>query len=211
MMKRTAMMVLCLCWAACAGQAQQVSPPDDPQIVRLIQMLPQSVQDSLLEAPERFVENAAGVISGFGGPDGIDLAGIDLFIDTTRAASRARTTARLMEADLDNDTAIRRAEMEALGQTLSAFQRGQLRRLFDRADADHDSLVPATELRAQAAAEAQKVISRNRELALRSLPLLDLDQNGLVSMAEVMRVAAVALATAEQVAGAPGTPRKADL
>jgi hypothetical protein len=55
------------------------------------------------------------------------------------------------------------------------------------------------------------VISRNRELTLRSLPLLDVDQNGLVSMAEVARVAAVARATADQLAGAPGIPRKTDL
>jgi Ca2+-binding EF-hand superfamily protein len=55
------------------------------------------------------------------------------------------------------------------------------------------------------------VISRNRELALRSLPLFDVDQNGLVSMAEVARVAAVARATADQLARAPGIPRKTDL
>ena len=210
-MARMAMLVVSLSWAACSGQAQPVAPPDDLQIARLIRMLPQPVQDTLLTAPDRFVENAAGVISGFGGPDGIDPAGIDLFIDVTRAASRSRTTARLMEADLDNDGAIRRSEMEALGQTLSAFQRGQLRRLFDRADADHDSAVLAAELRVRADLDAQKVISRNRELALRSLPLLDVDQNGLVSLAEVTRVAAVARATAEQVAGAPGIPRKTDL
>jgi len=205
------MMVLCLSWAAGAGQAQQVSSPDDAQIVRLIRTLPQAVQDSLIEAPERFVENAADVIGGYGGPDGIDPAGIDLFIDVTRAAARSRTTARLMEADLDNDSTIRRTELEALGQTLSAFQRGQLRRLFDRADANRDSTVPAAELRAEADVGARKVISQNRELALRSLPLLDVDQDGLVSLAEVARVAAVARATADQVAGTPGTPRKADL
>jgi len=210
-MVRTAMMVLCLSWAAGAGQAQQVSPPDDAQIVRLIQTLPQPVQDSLIEAPERFVDNAADVIGGYGGPDGIDPAGIDLFIDVTRAAARSRITARLMAADLDNDSAIRRIEMEALGQTLSAFQRGQLRRLFDRSDTDRDSTVPAAELRAQADADARKVISQNRELALRSLPLLDINQDGLVSLAEVARVAAVARATADQVAGTPGVARKTDL
>jgi len=210
-MGRPAMMVLCLSWAAGAGQAQQVSPPDDAQIARLIRTLPQAVQDSLIEAPERFAENAAGVIGGYGGPDGIDPAGIDLYIDVTRAAARSRTTARLMEADLDNDSAIRRTEVEALGQTLSAFQRGQLRRLFDRADKDRDSTVPAAELRAQADADAPKVISQNRELALRSLPLLDVNQDGLVSLAEVARVAAVARATADQVAATPGVPRKADL
>ncbi len=210
-MGRVLLLAFFLCCGAGAGQAEQVSPPNDPQIARLIRNLPQPVQDSLLEAPDGFVENAAGVISGYGGPDGIDPAGIDLFIDVTRAASRARITARLMEADLDNDGAIGRPEMEATGQTLSAYQRGQLRRLFDRADADYDSVVLAAELRAQADIDARKVISRNRELTLRSLPLLDVDQNGLVSMAEVARVAAVARATADQVAGAPGIPRKTDL
>jgi hypothetical protein len=72
-------------------------------------------------------------------------------------------------------------------------------------------VVLAAELLARADLDARKVISRNRELALRSLPLLDVDQNGLVSMAEVARVAAVARATADQVAGAPGIPRKTDL
>ena len=192
-------------------QAQQVSPPDDLQILRLIQTLPQPVEDSLIGAPERFVENAADVIGGYGGPDGIDPAGIDLFIGVTRAAARSRTTARLLAADLDNDSAIPRIEIEALGQTLSAFQRGQLRRLFDGADANRDSTVTAAELRTRADADARKAISQNRELALRSLPLLDLDRDGLVSLAEVARVAAVARAAADQVAGTPGTPRKTDL
>lgn len=76
-------------------------------------------------------------------------------------------TARLTDADPDKDGAIRRSGMETPCKTLSAFPRGQLRRLFDRADAG-DSSVAAAELRGQAEVDAQRAISQTCGLARRT-------------------------------------------
>jgi hypothetical protein len=77
------------------------------------------------------------------------------------------TTVRLTDADPDKDGAIRRSQMESPCKTVSAFPRGQLRRLFDRADAG-DSSAAAAELRGQAEIEAQRAISQTRGLARRT-------------------------------------------
>ena len=76
-------------------------------------------------------------------------------------------TARLTDADPDKDGAIRRSGMETPCKTASASPRGQLRRLFDRADAG-DSSAAAAELRGQAEIEAQRAISQTRGLARRT-------------------------------------------
>lgn len=195
-MERVLAGLLCLFWGACAGQAQPVSPGDDLQISRLIQALPPTLRDRMVNAPDRFVETVASVVTGYGGPDGIDTEGIDLFFEVSRAAARSRTISLLMDADLDNGGTIGRTELESLCKTVSANQRGQLRRLFDRADENRDSMITAPELRREADVDAQKSISESRELALRSLPLLDIDGDGLVSIAEVMRIAEGARAPA---------------
>lgn len=77
-------------------------------------------------------------------------------------------TARLTDADPDKDGAIRRSGMETPCKTLSAFPRGQLRRLFDRADAGRDSSVAAAELRGQAEVDVQRAISQTCGLARRT-------------------------------------------
>lgn len=184
---------------------------DEQQIMRLIQELPQQVRENLVARPERFGTGMARVIGDFGSAAGIDRAGIALFIGVTRAKARSTATASLMDADLDDDGVIRRSEVEGLGQTVSAARRGQMRRQFDRADADRDQQVTAAELRADAAAAANTAIDGAQELALRSLPLLDLDKDGLVSVAEVLQVAAVAQAAAATMAEQAALAAKTEL
>ncbi len=173
--------------------AQNLPAPDDAQARQAYDALPKPVRAKLLQLPDWFAEDMAKLISGYGGPDGIDAEAVELHIAVTRAGARASTTAMLMQADLDDDGTVTRDEVEAFVQTCGATTRGKLRRLFARADTDANAQVSPAELRVESETAALRSLNDDRALVLRSLLLMDLDGNTLVSMNEVIRVSAIAL------------------
>jgi Ca2+-binding EF-hand superfamily protein len=174
-----------------AGAAQAEVP-----LAGVIATLPKAMQDDLLQAPELFEQRYSNIVANFGGAEGIDPAGIELYIAVTRAEARAKATARFLAADLDADGSIARSEVEQLGQTLSARQRGSLRKAFGAADTDADDRLSVAELRVAAENAAQRATSAMDAAALRSLPLLDLNKDGVTSILEVRQVALAAASAA---------------
>jgi len=156
----------------------------------LMQSLPDKTVKKLRDAPERFVETAAGLILGFGGAGGIDMAGIDRFIAVERARHRAGAMRRLLLADLDNDGATTRAEMAVLVAAAGAAERGRLDLAFRRADEDGNGTVPMAELRIHAQAVALKELSATEAETLRGFLAFDVNGDARVSLDEVMRVVA---------------------
>lgn len=193
------------------AQAQAMPPPDEQRIMQTVNALPPRFRDFLLDPSESYLTQAITVIGNHGGPDGIDRTAIDLFIGVTRAKARSRVTSRVMDADLMADGVVHRSEVEQLCLTLSSSQRGQMRRLFDRSDADRNGQISTEEMHLIADAEAAKAVSDTFEMILHGLPRLDIDGDGLVSVAELVKVVAVAGASAAKVADTGATPGKTDL
>jgi hypothetical protein len=208
---RVMALTVLVCLEIPAVRAQDSVPVGERQIMQIIDSLPPPVRAALLDRQDGFVDWAAQVIGAYGGPDGIDPTSVDLFINVTRADARSRATARLLDADLTADGLILRTEVEGLCKVVSAYTRGQLRRAFDRADADRDQRITPAELRAYAEAAAQKDIGKVDEQILRSLPLLDLDRDGLVSVAEVAAIVAFATASAAKLADKAAVAGKTEL
>ena len=187
-----ALIVYLMLWSGALRAEDAGLPVPDPEgaIVALMQSLPDKTIKKLRDAPERFVDTAAGLILGFGGSDGIDRAGIDRFIAVERANQRTRAMRRVLQADLDNDGVTTRAEMAALVATAGAAERGRLDLAFRRADTDRDGTVPMAELRAHAQLMALKDLPAADADTLRGLMDFDMDSNGRVTLDEVFRVVA---------------------
>lgn len=154
----------------------------------LMERLPDKTLKSLRRAPDRFIEEAAVLIVGFGVDAGLNLAGIDRYIALERARTRARETAQLMRADLDNNQVISRAEVEVLIATQSATLRGRILLGFRGADTDKDDTVSAAELRSFAQSRALARLSAEDAAILRAYIGFDLDRDGYVTLDEVILV-----------------------
>ena len=150
-----------------------------------VQGLPEAVMKKLQAAPDAFLQDAAGVIYGFGTKGSIDAAGLNAFVAAERAKFRAREMARYLAGDLDNDGAINREEVAVLAGTLPAGKRGRLQRGFDQADTDANKSVSLVELRGFAQGVAMISMSEADAAAVQALLLFDLDRNGAVAMEEV--------------------------
>jgi len=155
---------------------------------QLLESLPERTLKQLQQRPEKFLEDAAILIMGFGGEAGIDLAGINASINLERAWVRAREMRRLMVADLDNDHAIKLAEIRVLIASERAGKRGLLLLGFQAADQNHDTIVTQVELQNHAQIRAMAALSVEEVLRMRALMEFDLNGDGLVQISEVARV-----------------------
>lgn len=135
--------------------------------------------------PDGFLDDAAGLILGYGRDGRIDAAGIERFLSVQRAKLRVAAQRRLMLADLDGDGAVTSAELAVLLSAEGAGPRGRLAVAHLRADADGDGTVDAAELAAHARAAAQALPAGLTDL--RTLPALDRDGDGAVGLAEMRR------------------------
>ncbi len=154
----------------------------------LLENLPERTLKQLQQKPEKFLEDAAILIMGFGGEAGIDLAGINASINLDRAWVRAREMRRLMVADLDNDYAIKAAEIRVLIAAERAGKRGLLLLAFQAADQNGDAVVTQAELRHHAQTRAMAALSVEEAQRARALMAFDLNSDGRVQIAEVARV-----------------------
>lgn len=141
----------------------------------------------LIEAPDRFEEEAAGIILGYGTAKGLDEQGIEAYLAVGRARIRVREMRRLLLADLDDDGSVTQAELAILVAAENARGRGRLWLAHGAADGNGDGVVSMTELRARAAMVAAKEQGIAEAEAARDLMKLDLDGNGRVTVAELHR------------------------
>ncbi len=135
--------------------------------------------------PDGFLEEAAGLILGYGRDGRIDAAGIERFLAVERAKRRVAAMRRLMLADLDGDGAITAEELSVLLAADGAGPRGRLAVAHLRADADGDGTVGAVELAADARAAAQALPPGLTDL--RTLLALDRDGDGALDLRELRR------------------------
>lgn len=154
-------------------------------ISRLMANLPERTIKEMQRKPERFVEDAAILIMGFGGEAGIDLDGIEQSIGLERAWVRAREMRRLMVADLDNDHTVTMGEIRVLIAAERAGKRGLLLLGFQAADLDGDAVVTQVELQSHAQARAMAAFSIEDATRLRAIMGFDLNGDGRVQIGEV--------------------------
>ncbi len=168
-------LLLCLSWIAAPAFAQDGVGDLHPELHKV-----------LTERPERFLEDAAAVIMGHGHGGRIDAQGIEDLIALERARSRAYVLRRFLQADLDGDGSIARAEMQVLQDISSARQRGRLEVEFRQADVNEDGRVDALELTATSVNRALKAFPKGEAQMWRSLLNLDRDGDGAVGLDDVM-------------------------
>ncbi|MEM8654863.1 MAG: hypothetical protein AAGF36_08960 [Pseudomonadota bacterium] len=136
--------------------------------------------------PEAFVEEAAGLILGYGGPDGLSEADIETAIAAERARLRARELRRLLEADLNNDLSVTRAELGVLLAAASATMRGRLLVWHRGADVDGDGTASWPEVRRYADMRAGHGMGTDAATGMRAMMTFDLNGDGRVHLDEVL-------------------------
>lgn len=150
--------------------------------------LPGGTLKQLENTPEIFMEHMAGLILGYGGPQGLDNAGVANYLAVNRAYIRAREMRRFLVADLNNDGKVTLAEMNILIQTENARARGRLLVGFYAADANSDGAVDMTESRAFAETRAAGSITQNDANLLEALVSLDLNGDGFLALDEIIDI-----------------------
>ncbi|MBY5933076.1 hypothetical protein KUV51_08715 [Tateyamaria omphalii] len=167
-----------------AALAQELSGQDLVDV--LVARTPGATLDRMRDRPDHFVQEAAGLILGYGGPEGLGAADIETAIDAERARLRAREMRRLLEADLNNDLSVTRAELDVLVRAASATMRGRLLVWHRAADTDGDGTVRWAELRSFAAKRAEAEMSESAIAAMRAMMTFDLNGDDLVVLDEVL-------------------------
>ncbi len=152
------------------------------------QAVPEALAKRIKANPDRFIDDAATLIYGFGGTAGIDAAGVERFIALERAGARASVLRRLLAGDLDGDGAVTAEEMQVAAGAASASQRGRMRALLARADADADGTANVAEITAFAAAEALEAFDERAAQSARAVLGFDGNSDGLVTVPEVQQV-----------------------
>lgn len=177
-------------WALMAGFASAgPQASQDPDVITLMETLPEKTIKRLREAPARFREEALVLIYGYGRDGGIDAAGLERFILLERAEARGAVLRRFADADLDNDGFVRAAELAIKADTLAASGRGRLRLAFQQSDIDRDGSLSGAEMRALAEIGAMDRLSGADADILRAFMTFDLDGSGQVTVEEVAAVA----------------------
>jgi len=157
--------------------------------------LPQSVVVQVERNPDKYLDDLAVMIAGYGTDGAIDAAALRNVVMIARAEARAMAFNRLQGADLDGDGAVAGAEMRVSAASEAASARGRLVLNFAKADADGDDLVTEVELRAYANAAAQKAFSEDKAAAIYAIMGFDTNDDGRVTLPEVRAaIATVALA-----------------
>ncbi len=145
--------------------------------------------DPLAEAitrnPDRFAAQMVDLVAGFGGPDGLTLAGVEDHIALERAGARASAMRRFLAMDLNGDGDVARAELAKAQAAASASARGRMERGFLAADADGSGTVEAAEIAADGQGAALRALDDGEADLLRSLMRLDGDGDGALTPREV--------------------------
>jgi hypothetical protein len=102
--------------------------------------------EAITRNPGRFEAQIVDLVAGFGGPEGLTLAGIEDHIALERAGARASAMRRFLAMDLDGDGAVTRAELVTVQRAASAATRGRMERQFLGADLDGSDTVDAAEI-----------------------------------------------------------------
>ena len=156
-------------------------------------ILAQEAKDPLEEAlaknPGRFEARMVDLVAGFGGPEGLTLAGIEEHIALERAGARASAIRRFLAMDLDADGTVARDELTATQRAASAGTRGRMERQFIAADRDGSGAVDAAEITADGQAAGLRALDEADASLLRALIRLDADANGALTAAEVSAAA----------------------
>lgn len=152
----------------------------------------QSVAPALAKRLQRdtddVVEDAMTLILGYGQDGSIDSAGIQQSLQVERARQRANVIRRLVEADLDADGTVTTAEVGIIAGAAAARIRGRIMLGHAAADTDGDGRVTADEARARADAVAMEAVSEADATRALSLMGLDLDGDGILTLAELAEV-----------------------
>ncbi|WP_299150318.1 hypothetical protein [uncultured Tateyamaria sp.] len=152
----------------------------------LVARTPGTTLDRMRTRPEAFVEEAAGLILGYGGGDGLRASHIEQAIAAELARLRAREMRRLLEADLNGDLGVTQSELNVLLRAASATMRGRLLVWFRAADVNGDHVVAWSEMRAHASRKAHVAMGPHAADAMRAMMTFDLDHDGAVEMSEVL-------------------------
>ncbi len=153
---------------------------------------PEALIQRIKADPDRFLEEAAGLILGFGSDGVLDASGVARFVAVARARIRVRAERRLMLADLDADGAVTGEELSVLLRAEGAGPRGRLAVAHLRADADGDGTVSAAERMAAARGVAAREVAPVAADAAAVLAL-DVDGDGRINLAELRRALALVL------------------
>lgn len=165
-------------------------PAADPAVIAMMETLPEQTVKRLRDDPRRFVGEASVLIYGHGRDGAIDAQGLARFIALERAAVRARSMRRLLEADLNNDGAMDAGEVASLADAGSANERGRLRLAHQAADLDRDGRVTMEELRRLGQIEAMAELSDADAAILMAFMGFDSDGDGRVTISEVKQAVA---------------------
>jgi hypothetical protein len=164
----------------------------------LADAVPQAVAAQAARNPDKYLEDLAVLIAGYGQDGAIDAAGLQNMVAMARADARAVALRRLQGADLDGDGAIGGVEMRIKAAALAAAARGRLIVNFGKADRDGDDQVTGTELQSYANQAAEQAFGADKAAAVLAILALDRSGDGRVTLAE----ATAALATLAPVSGA---------
>ena len=178
-----ASVIVCLMpWRFASGQEVSGQALVDALLART----PGSTLNRMRTRPEAFVEQAAGLILGYGGGRGLSEADIEMAIAAEQARLRARELRRMLEADLNDDLTVDLAELDVLVRAASATMRGRLLVWFRAADTDQDARATWTELRGYASRVAHNRLGDEAAAAMRAMMTFDLDGDGFVHLDEVL-------------------------
>ena len=167
-----------------AGFGQEISP--DALAEALTQRTPGATLERLKDNPTAFVQEAAGLILGYGSDGALTADQIETAIAAELARLRARELRRLLEADLDNDLNVTRTERDAQIAAASATMRGRLLIWHRAADTDRNGTVSWSEIRAHASARSEAGLSERARTGMRAMMVFDLDADGQVTLDEVL-------------------------
>jgi hypothetical protein len=155
-------------------------------------LLPADVAEAIAARPARFAEQSADMILSHGQDDAVTADDIDRALALDRAFFRARALRPFLEADLDADGTITRAEIRARAGVLGADGRARLLRQHGQADIDGDGALAPGELSAHAQAASEQALTPEDAAMARAILAFDLDADGRVTLSE-MQAAAAAL------------------
>jgi len=143
------------------------------------------LEEAMAKNPGRFGAQMIDLVAGFGGPDGLRMAGIEEHIALERAGARASAMRRFLAMDLDADGDVLREELVTTQRAASAASRGRMERQFLAADLDSDGAVTLDEIAADGQAAALRALGEAEADLLRAVLRLDADGNGAVTAAEI--------------------------
>jgi len=169
--------------------------------VAMAQGVPDAVAAQVERNPEKYLDDLAVMIAGYGTDGAIDGPALQNVVAMARADARAMAMRRLQGADLDGDGAIDGDEMRVKAAASASSARGRLILYFGKADLDGDDHVSADELQAYANLVAQQTFSEEKAAAVYAVLGFDKNGDGQVTLAEVK--AAIALVSSAKAGEVP--------